>query len=243
MTKDLSCIKLCLPSWVSSVCSEELPLRWVPSCCCCSSHWKYDQILWRTNKQMNGPTDKAILGVGFDWALQNFITQIFELTNSVACSRAVVQLTNLVVNSSTQAQVFSFPTYHPSLSSSSLLFAQDQQSHFCQHQQCLRLWSLIPPPTSTLSNSGDRHVPTLQALVRREPRSLGEQHYYVPPSWKVFLDSQKVLIPCQVEALLGYFETAVQYNKPNPWQNRCKNKMHCFTNSQKPISQHTLFYQ
>ena len=24
----------------------------------------------------------------------------------------------------------------------------------------------------------------------------------------------------QVEALLGYFETAVQYNKPNPWHNR-----------------------
>ena len=46
----------------------------------------------------------------FDWALQNIIIQIFEVANSFACSRAVAQLTNLVVNSSAQAQVHSFPT-------------------------------------------------------------------------------------------------------------------------------------
>ena len=69
---------------------------------------------------------------------------------------------------------------------------------------------------------------------------------------RFFLDSQKVLIPCQVEALLGYFETAVQYNKPNPWQNRCKNKCtvlpivknlfhntRCFTKRKKSFSSST----
>ena len=111
------------------------------------------------------------------------------MTNSVACSRAVTQLTNLVVNSSTQAQVYSFPTYHPSLSPSSSTCTKSPIS-FQSSTMSSTLIITTTTPTSTLSNSGDRHVPTLQALVKREPRSLGEQHYFVPPSWKVFKETQ-----------------------------------------------------
>ena len=87
-------------------------------------------------------------------------------------------------------------------------------------------------PTSTLSNSGDRHVPTLQALVRTEPRSLGEQRYYVPPSWEVFEETQDFswsLKKCSflVRWRLCWATLRQQFNITSPTRGRIGAKTKC----------------
>ena len=91
------------------------------------------------------------------------------------------------------------------------------------------------------THSGDRHVPTVHPLEWRKSGSPGRKlnftfvtlvtaqcHFIcltVSVTFLIFSHICSVSV-IQVEALLGYFETAVQYNKPNRWHNRFNKSYH-----------------